>query len=195
MTSILTIFLSYLLLYRYSSLTLIIFLGSFLLPLPNNAVILAAGAFSSQGSFNFWISLAICLVTNVLADALGYYVTWQFGVKAVKRLRLKEHPNYNMIEKYFTNYFSITVFVTRIFGPFGPLVNFISGFYRVPFRKFIFFDILGNSIFVVGYLSLGYFLGNYWQNFTRLIGWVGWAILGLFIIVIIIISYIRRPRV
>jgi membrane-associated protein len=194
MTATLLSLLSFLLLYKYVALVIFVFLGSFLLPLPDNTLIMSVGAFSSQGYFNLWLSLAVCLITNVSADILGYYITWKFGEVAIEKLKLRKYKNYHRAEGYFDRYSGITIFLTRIFGPFGPLVNFISGLYRIPFKKFLFFDILGNVVDISGYLFVGYLLGDYWQDFTNQIGWVGWGVLIIAILCLFVWNRFKRKH-
>ena len=52
MTAILSALLSYLLLYKYFAIFVLVFAGSFIVPLPGNAMLFAMGAFSSQGYMN-----------------------------------------------------------------------------------------------------------------------------------------------
>jgi len=73
------IFLSYLLVYKYLVLFLIVFLASLILPLPATALIMAAGAFSSQGYFNFSEVLLVAFAGSVLGDCCGYFISFYFG--------------------------------------------------------------------------------------------------------------------
>lgn len=45
---------SYVLLYKYVAIALVVYSGAVILPLPANAMLLAVGAFASQGYFSFW---------------------------------------------------------------------------------------------------------------------------------------------
>ena len=82
---ILAALLSWLLLYKYIALFAIVYSAALLLPLPVNATLLAVGAFSSQGYFNFWLSLAIAVTANTLGDLTGYAITRHWGEAVTQR--------------------------------------------------------------------------------------------------------------
>ena len=64
--------LSYLLIYKYLAFFVLLFLGSFILPLPDNLILLAVGAFASQGYFSFFLVLILAIITTTASDILGY---------------------------------------------------------------------------------------------------------------------------
>lgn len=187
MTDFLSLSLSYLLLYKYFALFILVLAGSFILPLPGNAILFASGAFSSQGYMNVWAVLFLSVLTNVSTDCFAYYLTYRYGEKIFKWLNIKRGPNFLKIEKRLSNFAGGTVFLTRLAGPFGPYVNFLSGFLEVSFKKFLTFDILGNSSGAVFFVFLGYILGNYWQDFLNNI-WFGTVICSIVLIIYIIIK-------
>jgi len=164
MSSVLTIILSYILLYRYVTIIFIVFIGNFLIPLPINIIVFTTSAFASQGYFNIFIIFLVVLVTNILADVCGYFITHKYGDKLLKALHVNvKNDNYIKIEKLLRKYAGETIFITRITGPFPQIVNFLSGLIGVPFKKFIFWDVIGNFIDVSFFVFAGYIVGNYWQ--------------------------------
>ncbi len=78
MDYLLAALLSYLLLYKYVAVSVVSFLAGLILPLPSNALLLAAGAFASQGYISATAVFFFALVSNVLGDSLGYALT-RFG--------------------------------------------------------------------------------------------------------------------
>jgi membrane protein DedA with SNARE-associated domain len=152
---------------------------------------MAIGAFASQGYFDLGPVFIFSILTNVFADILGYFITYKYGELAIRKLKIGENKYYLKVKDYVKRYDGITVFVTRISTPFGPLVNFISGLYEVPFRKFITFDILGNLVDFSFYMLLGYWLGNYWQYFVDAVGSFGEIIIIIAVIVIVLTIYAR----
>ena len=185
----LTALLSYILLYKYFTLFLFIFLGSFLLPLPDNTLLFAIGAFSGQGYLNVIISILVAYISNVLADILGYFLTYRYGSRIFKLLHIKtENVKFTKAENWLRKYSSITVFFTRLAGPFGPSVNFLAGLIRMPFKNFMLADLGGNFIDIFGLILLGYFAGNYWTSFIKNIQDTGWLV---FIIFILYLGFFR----
>jgi len=163
---ILTAILSWLLLYKYVALFAVVYGGSVLLPLPVNAALLAVGAFSSQGYFNFWISLGIAVVANCLGDLTDYAVTRYWGETIIHTLRLDKFQFFKRLAEELRTDAPITIFLTRQAGYLSTIANFLAGLVEVPFRTFLLYDFLGNIVEPMVALSLGYLVGDYWNIFS-----------------------------
>ena len=79
MSNFVALLLSFLLLYKYWALFAVIFVAAVLVPLPTNSVLLAAGAFASQGYFSFWLSLAVAVGANIAGDCFDYFLARRYG--------------------------------------------------------------------------------------------------------------------
>jgi membrane protein DedA with SNARE-associated domain len=163
---ILAALLSWLLLYKYAALFAIVYSAALLLPLPANATLLAVGAFSSQGYFNFWLSLGVAVGANTLGDLTGYAVTRHWGETVTHALRLHKFSFFNQLAEEFRTDAAITVFTTRFASSLSTISNFLAGLAKVPFGTFLFYDIAGNLIEPGAALSLGYLVGSYWNDLS-----------------------------
>lgn len=169
-------FVSYIVLYKYTALLLMVFIGSIgLVPVPLNEVILAAGAFAKLGNMNLWAILSISLFGNVLTDMLGYFLAYRYGDDVLRILRIKKDANFFKVKGYLENYAYGTIYFTKIIGPFGPMVNLVSGLIRIPFKQFLLYDFLGNFTDVIFFVLAGYIAGDYWQDILRNI-WIFGAV-------------------
>jgi len=158
--------LSYLLLYKYYALALVVYSGAVLLPLPVNASLLAVGAFASQGYFNFWASLAIAVGANTAGDLTDYVVARKYGTTVIHFLRFDKLRFLHQLTEEFRTDAAVTVFVTRFAGSLSTVSNFFAGIAMVPFGTFLFYDFLGNFIEPGAALGIGYAVGNYWDDFS-----------------------------
>ncbi len=163
---ILSSLLSWLLLYKYAALFAIVYSGALLLPLPVNAMLLAVGAFSSQNYFNFWLSLAIAVIANTLGDLSGYAITRRWGTTVTHALRLNKFAFFKQLAEEFRTDAAVTVFTTRFASSLSTISNFLAGLVKVPIATFLFYDFIGNIIEPGAGLSLGYLVGNYWNDFS-----------------------------
>lgn len=163
---ILAALLSWLLLYKYAALFAIVYSAALLLPLPANATLLAVGAFSSQGYFNFWLSLTIAVTANTLGDLTGYAITRYWGEAVTHALRLHKFRFFNRLAEEFRTDAAITVFTTRFASSLSTISNFLAGLVQVPFGTFLFYDIIGNLIEPGAAIGLGYLVGDYWNNLS-----------------------------
>ena len=158
--------LSYLLLYKYAALFIVVYSGAIILPLPVNAMLLAVGAFSSQGYFSFWISLALAVTANTLGDLTDYGITRRYGEAVTRKLKIDKARFFIQLKEELRTDAAVTVFTTRFAGSLSSIANFLAGLVGVPFTTFLFFDLLGNIIEPFAALAIGYLVGNYWSDFS-----------------------------
>jgi membrane protein DedA with SNARE-associated domain len=189
--NILNSLLSYVLLYRYVAIGLVVYFSAVILPLPSNAMLLAVGAFASQGYFNFWFALAVAVITNTLGDLTDYGITRKWGERVTRFLHLHKFKFYDQLREELRSDAAITVFTTRFAGSLSPVANFLAGLVGVPFKVFLLNDFLGNFIEPFAALGLGYLAGNYWNNYSNLLEIVA-AIVAVAVIMFILWRMYRR---
>ena len=88
--------LSFLLLYKYIALFVLVFIAAVGLPVPSNTLLIAVGAFASQSYFSLPISLAVAVVANVLGDLLDYFIIRKYGAVILKK---NYHKKFSFIAK------------------------------------------------------------------------------------------------
>jgi membrane-associated protein len=96
------------------------------------------------------------------------------------------------LEKGLRQYSGETIFFTRIAGPFGATVNFLSGLIEVPYKQFFIFDVLGNLVDISLFIITGYILGDYWQDFLNKIQYFGLVVFLVFILSILFRIYRQK---
>jgi membrane protein DedA with SNARE-associated domain len=179
MNAALGTFLSFLLLYKYIALFAFIFCSAVILPLPDNSILLATGAFASQGYFGFWTSLCVALVANVAGDLVGYLLARHWGRAALNRLNIRIPSYINRLDGYVRRYPRRSIFLTRFVGTADSVVNVLSGFTGVPFATFLLWDALGNFVSLFYILYLGYLFGAYWSNVSGILSIAGFILFGV----------------
>lgn len=158
--------LSWLLLYKYAALFLIVYSAALILPLPASATIMAAGAFSSQGYFSFWELFAAALMANFLGDFTGYCLTRRYGESIVRALRLDRASFFENLKEELRADAAATIFLTRFAGSLDPIASLLAGLVGVPVATFSVFSAAGNALEISAILSAGFVLGSYWNGFS-----------------------------
>jgi membrane protein DedA with SNARE-associated domain len=186
----LAVFLSYLLLYKYLALFLVTLLAAFLLPLPATAFIIAAGAFASQGYFNFFEIIGVGFIGSIIGDALGYFISLHWGKDVLKRIgfrRILSSRKFVEMENYFSQYAVSTIFFTRfLVTSLGSMINILSGLSKVPPKKFLVFDWMGEFVYVALYAGLGYIVGDEWRYLSNIIEEIAIILLLLVLIFLVV---------
>lgn len=193
----LAIFLSYLLLYKYTVLFAVIFLASLLLPLPAAALLMAAGAFSVQGYFDMRTVLAVGLSASVAGDGAGYLLSLFYGEDILSRIGFKKilkSSKFSELRSDFIKNSALTIFLSRfLFTHLGSSVNILSGISKIPKKKFFFYDFGGEIIYALLYGGLGYFFGGRWQSLTGILSDFT-VILALAVLLVVIYKYSKNKK-
>jgi membrane protein DedA with SNARE-associated domain len=191
MDSLLGWILSYVLIYKYVAIFIIAFSGAIILPLPVNPMLLAIGAFSSQGYFNVWASLSIAVTGNVLGDMTDYLVAKKYGELIIRKLKLRSVRFFRQLEEELRRDAVGTVFTSRFAGSLSPVVVLLAGFVGVPFFSFFIPDILGDFIEPFVILFIGYALGIYWSSVSGTLNLIA-ALVATSVVLFVLFRMYRR---
>ncbi len=194
MSSILTFLLSFLLLYKYWALFAVVFMAAVIVPIPANTLILAAGAFASQGYFNFWISLLVIVLANMVGDCIDYFLARIYGRRILRKIHVRMPSYLERLEKFVAEYPRSAIFFTRFVGTIEPITSLLCGFSGIRIWTFLVYDFLGNLASDGLILYSGYFLGVHWQDFTGLFSLTDYILVGVTIIAIVGVLYWRKKH-
>ena len=161
--------LSFLLVYKYPALFIIIFASAIAVPFPIDTMLVAVGAFASQGYFSVTVSYFAAFLANVLGDITSYVIWKRYGRSIIREKYAKKYRFFGQLEQYVKSHTGPTVFASRFVGIFGPIVNFLCGYGRVRFEIFLFGSVSGNAVDTVWPIVLGYIVGSYWENFSSVV--------------------------
>lgn len=189
--------LSYLLLYKYLVLFLVVAGASFGFPIPATALVIAAGAFIAQGYFDF-AGVAICVFFASLAgDFSGYFVSRRFGRDVFARIGLGKvlrSARFRSVESTFAKHAAMSVFLTRFLATgLGPGTNILAGLAKTPYWQFFSYAIAGEFLYVFLFLGLGYAFGDQWEAISAIAQDAG-AIIMLSVILIGLFATLVRVR-
>lgn len=167
-------FLSYLLTYTYLALFVVIVLASFGMPLPSTVLLIAAGAFAAQGYLDFYSILAFGFFASTIGDTMGYFVSRRYGRNILMRIGfgpLLVSPKFRSMEAFFAGHSNSAIFWSRfLVTSLGPMINILSGLAKISYKKFLFYDILGEILYVIIFSGLGYIFGDQWEVISQISG-------------------------
>lgn len=159
----------------------IVFISALGIPLPATLTMIAAGAFSREGFLTWHTTGLIAWACVVLGDCSGYGIGYYARGPVLRRVG--ESARWIQAENYFQRWGGTSVFLTRflVTGIASP-VNIIAGMGNISFRTFLFYDVLGEGIWVFGYGGLGYLFGSQWEVVNEFMSSFGGLILGILLL-------------
>ncbi|HVV39104.1 MAG TPA: DedA family protein [Candidatus Paceibacterota bacterium] len=124
-----------------------------------------SGVLARLGYFDILIVYAVLVVTAVLGDIFWYWIGYRWGMQFMTRFGrfVSITPKHvEGVKKIFNRYHASILLISKITNGVGfALVTlFTAGLTRVPFGRFVVFNVIGESIWSAMILSIGYFLGN-----------------------------------
>lgn len=176
----------------YAVVGLIVFLESaivFFFFLPGDSLLFSLGIYISYGLLDAHVLLPVLIVAAILGNLVGYWLGKYFGQKWIQVGYTKYiKPEYfRKSEKFFSNYGSVSVFLSRFVPIVRTIMPFLAGIASMKKNKFTVFSIVGGVVWVSVVVSVGYFFGN-----TVSIANVEKFVLLLMLFVIFIVPFIMK---
>ena len=123
---------------------------------------LLAGA----GVLNIWLVALALIVGGVLGDSSSFALGRRYGTSIFKEHnKIFNHTNYQKGLDFFAKYGTKAIFFSRLLGPVSWITPFLAGTYKVPYQKFLGYNVAGVTVGIGQFLIIGYFFGANYQTF------------------------------
>ena len=151
--------------WTYLFLFLIIFIetGLVAMPfLPGDSLLFIVGTFAAMGSLDMSTVLMILVIAAVSGDSVNYAIGKFLGPKVFfkKQSRFFKKEYLERAERFYARYGAKAIVLGRFIPIIRTFVPFVAGIGSMDYRKFLFYNILGGTLWVGGFVSAGYFFGN-----------------------------------
>jgi membrane-associated protein len=158
----------------YAILFLIIFVetGLVVMPLlPGDSLLFAAGTFCAgvvkdgqTAQLNLWLVLGLLVVAAILGDGLNYYFGKTIGLKVlswkIKGRQIVQQKYIDKTHEFYEKHGPKTIIIARFVPIVRTFAPFVAGIGQMEYSKFIRYNIIGGTVWVLGLTLLGYFFGN-----------------------------------
>lgn len=134
------------------------------LPVPEEVFIIGAGVLSANGNLRPELAFAACLLGALVGDAAMYGLGYRFGHNLIR-----VHPVFAKVvgaerEEYFERAvlrhgFKVLLLARFMVGVRGP-VYLAAGVVRIPFLKFLVWDLICATLVVGAFFALAYSFGD-----------------------------------
>jgi membrane protein DedA with SNARE-associated domain len=178
-TKILDILLPHLTHWGYSIIILMTFLetSAFLgLLVPGESVVVIAGLLASRGILELGDVIWTTTLGATMGDTVGYFIGHRFGEGFFltyghyfffKREYLDEAKG------FFDKHGGKTVFLGRFMSWLRSFAPVVAGISRMPYSKFLLFNVAGGAAWATIFSLLGFFIGNSWGIIKVYLGRIG----------------------
>jgi membrane-associated protein len=129
--------------------------------LPGDSLLFTAGLLASQDELNFPLIVVGCMVSAVLGDQVGYTIGHKAGPRLLARERwFTQRRHVARAERFFARRGGQAVLLARFVPIVRTFVPVMAGIVRMPYRKFVGWNIAGGILWGGGVTTAGYVLGE-----------------------------------
>lgn len=155
---------------------------------PGETAQLLAGVLAQEGKLSLWACIAVAVAGAALGDSLGYEIGRHLGPR-MRSSRLGQKVGEERWERahaYVQRTGGRAVFFGRWIGLLRALVPAIAGDARMPYRRFLFWNVLGALVSAPTVIVLGYAAGSSYHVVEKRLGQVSYVLVGLFIAALVV---------
>jgi membrane protein DedA with SNARE-associated domain/membrane-associated phospholipid phosphatase len=136
---------------------------------PGEFTVVFGGVVAGQGKIDVIALLAIVWFAAVAGDVTSYMLGRRLGrgflVRHGPRVKITE-DRLEQVEAFFHRHGGPTILIGRFIGLVRALAPFIAGASRMPFRRFIPYDVVAAGLWSATFVLLGYV---FWRSFHEVI--------------------------
>ncbi|MDP9235327.1 MAG: DedA family protein [Actinomycetota bacterium] len=169
-----------------------IFIG---LIIPGDIMLALGGVYASEGRLNLAVVIVIGIVAALIGESAGYWLGRRYGIKLIRALPLVRglEPRLDDAHAYFRKHGGMTVAVGRYATAAGAFVPFSAGIAKMPYRRFIAFDIPAVAIWAALISGFGYAVGRNLAFIDKTLSRFGYIVLAL-IVALVVVRFLRKRR-
>lgn len=149
------------------------FLG---LLVPGEAVVVIAGLFASRGLLDLGDVIWVASVGAIMGDTIGYLIGHRFGegfFHRYARYFFLKKDHLDEVKASFTKHGGMAVFLGRFVSWLRAFAPVVAGVSRMPYPKFLLFNIFGGVTWAITLSLVGYFVGHSWEIIQEYLNRVG----------------------
>ena len=182
--------------YGYLAVFGLIMLEDFGVPSPGETTLIAAAFFSGIGDLNIFIVIIIAILGAVLGDNIGYAIGYFGGHPLVLKFGKYLFITKEKLEKaenFFNRHGGKIVALARFVEGLRQVNGIIAGLSDMTWKKFLVFNSIGATLWVILWSLIGYFAGQNIDIFLKyqLIFSIG---IGALIVLYLIYRIIKKKR-
>jgi membrane-associated protein len=163
---------------------------------PGDVVLALGGVYAGRGDLELVAVILLGAVAGLISESVGFWLGDRFGAGLLERIPMVRRSVHKLpqIRRYFSRHGGKLVVIGRYATVAGTFVPFVAGTGRMPYRRFLLFDIPAVAVWAVGVSLVGYVLGRNLELIDRVISSFGWLMLAVLIGLVALLWWRRRRR-
>ncbi|MGH9050932.1 MAG: DedA family protein [Acidimicrobiia bacterium] len=134
------------------------------LVVPGEAGMVVAGAAAARADVPLPTMIAAAAAGAILGDSVSYVIGRRWGMAVIRRwepIRRRLEPRAERAQKYFADHGGVAVFLGRFVGVVRGVVPVVAGTARMPYRRFLPWNVAASLVWTAAVISAGYLVGRH----------------------------------
>ena len=134
--------------------------------LPGDTLLITAGLLAGRNELELWVLIPLLIVAAVLGDASGYQIGKHAGPRLFNRedSRWFHRRHLERAQDFYDRHGGKTIIIARFLALIRTFAPTVAGAARMPYRKFVVFNVAGGVGWVISMTVLGYWFGKKVEN-------------------------------
>lgn len=136
--------------------------------LPGDSLLFAAGALCAAPSvdlappLSLFLLIVLLIPAAILGDTVNYWIGHYVGPKVFRSEsnRFLNRDNLEKAHAFYDKYGGKAIILCRFMPLFRTFVPFVAGIGRMSYGRFMSFNVIGGTAWVVSFTLLGFYFGN-----------------------------------
>jgi membrane protein DedA with SNARE-associated domain len=183
----------YILLFVLTALEASAFVGLFV---PGETALLLGGFLSYQGKLNLFLVIVVTVIGGILGDSAGYEIGRHLGDR-IRRTSLGRkigEDRWDRAGTYVRKKGAKAVLLGRFVGILRALVPAVAGDSRMPYPKFLLWNVIGALVWGPSVVVAGYLAGRSWRALETYLSRGGFTLFTLTVLGFVILHLVRKRR-
>ena len=127
--------------------------------LPGDSLLFATGTFAARGALELTVILALLSVAAIAGDTINYWFGFLVGPKMLERKKIRWVKK-DRTHQFYEKYGGKTIVLARFIPIIRTFAPFVAGIGTMAYSRFLLYNIMGGTFWVVAMTLLGFFFGN-----------------------------------
>src|SRR4051794_21729534 len=160
--------------------------------LPGEAGVILGGVLANQHKLALAAVLIAAVAGAIIGDSVGYLVGRRYGETLLSKIpnRVLKPEHIRSAEQSIRHFGGKSVFIGRFTAALRALVPGLAGMSRLPYGRFLAWNVAGGLAWASGFVLLGYLAGSQYKRIEQYANYIGLALL----LAIAITVYLRHRR-
>ena len=157
-----------------------VFIG---LIIPGDVILALGGVYSARGEMDLVWVIVLGTLAAIVGESIGYWLGRKYGRGLIRRLPLVRRMErlFANAEDYFKRHGGWTVAIGRYATAAGAFIPFSAGVGKMPYGRFLAFDVPAIIVWAAGISVFGYVFGQHLEFVDKVLSRFGYIVLGLFV--------------